>query len=285
MTKGYSKAAAGTFVLNKGEPIHRWYAYLEGYSSCLIDDLIQEIGIDSIQTIYDPFCGTGTTCLVAAKYGITSYYSETNPFMQKVIRAKTKCVKALRDTGVGSELLRKLLQWVETYTYQFRFADAGWDGFEKYFEPDVLCQLKDLMSEVDRIPEENTREIATVLLASVIVRSSKMIRQGDLRFAKDGEKTDDDRNIVKNFAEKVAMAIADIDGDEQPIRAEAVCLSEDARESNAESIVDCVITSPPYLNGTNYIRNTKLELKLAGIVTSEKDLPLYHSKGIIVLRK
>ena len=99
MNKTYSKAAAGTFKLNKCEPIHRWYSYLEGYSSCLIDDLILEIGPQNIKAIYDPFCGTGTTPLVASKYGITSYYSETNPFMKMVIEAKINCVKRLRDSG------------------------------------------------------------------------------------------------------------------------------------------------------------------------------------------
>ncbi|MDL2205615.1 hypothetical protein LJC33_01740 [Eubacteriales bacterium OttesenSCG-928-N13] len=102
MSKTYSKAAAGTFSLNKGEAIHRWYSYLEGYSSCLIDDIVKEIGIDNIHTIYDPFCGTGTTSLVASNYGIKSYYSETNPFMREVIEAKINCVKRLRDTGSGN---------------------------------------------------------------------------------------------------------------------------------------------------------------------------------------
>ena len=110
MSKAYSKAAAGTFILNKTESIHRWYSYLEGYSSCLIDDLICSIGVDNIKTIYDPFCGTGTTALVASKYGISSYYSETNPFMRMVIEAKTNCVKRLRESSIGSSHLRAFLE-------------------------------------------------------------------------------------------------------------------------------------------------------------------------------
>ena len=47
------------------------------------------------------------------------------------------------------------------------------------------------------------------------------------------------------------------------------------------NLFDYVITSPPYLNGTNYIRNTKLELKLLDFINTEKDLPALHSKGII----
>lgn len=281
MGKGYSKSAAATFALNKKESIHRWYSYLEGYSSCLIDDLIMEIGPQNIRAVYDPFCGTGTTALVASSHGIKSYYCETNPFMQQVIEAKINCVKRLRDSGVGSKYLKEFLLRIENYNYQLHFGEETWGGFEKFFDQDILFQLKDLKREVDTITDDDTRTIALVLLASVTVRASKMIRQGDLRFAKDSEKTDADREIINNYIEKIQIAVADIDSNICPTHAETVRLNDDARNIDIENQIDCVITSPPYLNGTNYIRNTKLELKLSGCVNTEHDLPLFHSKGII----
>lgn len=281
MSKKYSKAAAGTFILNKGEAIHRWYSYLEGYSSCLIDEILNDIGIDNVHSIYDPFCGTGTTSLVASSYGIKSYYSETNPFMGTVIEAKINCVKRLRESGIGSSHLRELLSRINNYNVRLRTEPASWDGFEKFFEPEALYQLQDMQSEVNKVSDEDSRAIAQVILASIIVRSSKMIRQGDLRFSKGTEKNDSDRDVIGNFIQKIENAITDIDSVECPIHAETICISEDARNSTLENIVDCVITSPPYLNGTNYIRNTKLELKLSGFIDSEKDLPAFHSKGII----
>ena len=281
MDRNYSKAAAGTFSLNKGESIHGWYSYLEGYSSCLIDDLIMEIGPENIHSICDPFCGTGTTALVASSHGIKSYYCETNPFMQNVVEAKINRVKRLRDSGVGSKYLKDFLKVVEEFNYQISFGLDTWGGFEKYYEPAVLCQLIELQKAVNSIADEDTREIALVLLASVTVRASRMQRQGDLRFAKEGEKKDSDRDIIKNFIEKIKIAIADIDDNVCPTLAETIRLADDARDIKAESQIDCVITSPPYLNGTNYIRNTKLELKLAGFIEDESDLPKFHSKGII----
>lgn len=281
MRNNYSKAAAATFILNKGEPIHRWYSYLEGYSSCLIDDIVMEIGPENIRAIYDPFCGTGTTSLVASAHGIKSYYCETNPFMQQVIEAKINCVKRLRQSGIGSKHLREFLSKIENYCYQLHFEAPLWDGFEKFFDSAVLYQLQDLKNEVDRINDSDTRSIALVLLASVTVRASKMIRQGDLRFAKEGEKKEEDRDILSNFISKLKMAINDIDNDACPTLAETIRLADDSRDISVENQIDCVITSPPYLNGTNYIRNTKLELKLCDHVQTEKDLPKFHSKGII----
>ncbi len=281
MSRTYSKAAAGTFVLNKDESIHRWYSYLEGYSSCLIDDLICEIGIDKIKSIYDPFCGTGTTTLVASKYGIASYYSETNPFMRMVIEAKINCVRRLRESSVGSRHLKIFLESLKAYRYRARSKPASWDGFEKYFDDKVLFQILDLKKRVNQIEDDDIRQIAMVILASVLVRSSKMTRQGDLRFAKEDEKNDDDWNVVANYKKKIEEAINDIESIDCPILADTVCLGADSRDITAKDIIDCVITSPPYLNGTNYIRNTKLELKLCDFIESEDDLPALHSKGII----
>lgn len=281
MENSYSKAAAATFILNKGKPIHRWYSYLEGYSSCLIDDIIKEIGVENIHAIYDPFCGTGTTALVASSYGIKSYYCETNPFMQQVIEAKINSVKRLRDSGIRSKYLKNFLKGLEGYSFQFCLEEPTWDGFERFFEPDVLAQLKDLKQQVDDIPDDDTRNIAIVLLASVTVRASKMIRQGDLRFAKKTEKKDEDKDIFSNFICKIKSAIDDIESDNCLTLAETIRLADDSRDIKVENQIDCVITSPPYLNGTNYIRNTKLELKLSGHIIYEKDLPHFHSKGII----
>ncbi len=281
MGNGYSKAAAATFMLNKGKPIHRWYSYLEGYSSCLVDDIVMEIGPENIHAIYDPFCGTGTTSLVASSHGIKSYYCETNPFMQQVIEVKINSVKRLRDTGIRSKYLKEFLQKIENYNFQLCLEAPTWDGFEKYFDAEVLAQLQDLKQKVEDIPNEDTKSIALVLLASVTVKASKMTRQGDLRFAKANEKKAEDKDILSNFIYKLRLAIDDIENDDCPPLVETIRLADDSRDTEIENQIDCVITSPPYLNGTNYIRNTKLELKLTGHVLSEKDLPYFHSKGIV----
>lgn len=281
MAKNYNKSVAGTFILNKDKGIHRWYSYLEGYSSQLVESIVNEIGTENIHSIYDPFCGTGTTSLVASKYGIPSFYSETNPFMRMVIEAKINSVRRLRESGKRSTYLLKFLNEIRVKSYQFSLEEIKWDGFEKFFDSDVLQILLELKKDIQKVEDEDSKNILMVLLASVIVKSSKMKRQGDLRYAKPGEKKDADKDILSNFISKIEEAIKDIDDLEIPVLTNTECLSEDARDANGNDLVDCVITSPPYLNGTNYIRNTKLELKLCDFIKSEKDLPKFHSKGII----
>lgn len=281
MTRKMANSLAGTFILNKDKPIHRWYSYLEGYSSCFVDEIIKQIGAKKIKTIYDPFCGTGTTSLVASSYGIPSYYCETNPFMQQVIEAKINSVQQLREQKIGGRYLEKFLCNLKRRKFDHKQKADIWGGFEKFFDSEVLNILQALRQEIENIEDPHTRNIAMVLLASETVRASKMIRQGDLRWARQGEKDTNDKDILANFICKLEIAIHDISSEETPTKAATVMLSSDARDINTKNKVDCIITSPPYLNGTNYIRNTKLELKLTGYLEQESDLPKFHSKGII----
>lgn len=274
------KAASGTFILNKKEPIHRWYSYIEGYSSCLVEQIFAELSNERIKTVYDPFSGTGTTLLVSSNKNILSYYSETNPFMRRVIESKINTTKQLRESGVKSKFLKIFLCKLKEQSIQTSLFPT-WNGFEKYFEPTELSQILYIKEEIQNIKDANSKELALLALASIIVRSSKMIRQGDLRFAKPSEKKDEDKNVLENYILKLTDIIEDIENDNYALQKETICAAPDSRDIELINELDCVITSPPYLNGTNYIRNTKLELKLFDFLFSELDMPEFHSKGII----
>ena len=76
-----------TFENSKTIPFQRWYPYIEGYSPDFITSLIREYNIKN-QTIYDPFCGTGTTVFAADSLNISTVYSEVNPLLQFLIQTK-----------------------------------------------------------------------------------------------------------------------------------------------------------------------------------------------------
>ncbi|MBU6388143.1 MAG: hypothetical protein KGS49_19530, partial [Planctomycetes bacterium] len=78
----------GTFSPNHRQSIHRWYPYIEGFSSEFVNSLIDEFGSENCR-IYDPFAGTGTTVTTAAFRGSLPFYSEINPVMRLIIECKT----------------------------------------------------------------------------------------------------------------------------------------------------------------------------------------------------
>jgi tRNA G10 N-methylase Trm11 len=272
---------AGTFQLNRDEAIHSWYSYIEGYSSCFIDKILDSLSEEKINTIYDPFCGTGTTPLVAAQRGYSTYFSESNPFMVAVIEAKINCVKRLVDSGIGASILSNFMANLNHNGMQLSLTPIEYGGFEKFYNNDVLVSVLDIKNQIAKVSDNDSRSLLMQALSSILVSASKMVRRGDLRFALEGEKKQDDSNVYRLFCKKVEDMIRDISAIGSQITSYSKMLSFDARDINIEDQIDCVITSPPYLNGTNYIRNTKLELKLNEFVETENDLPLFHAKGII----
>jgi len=271
------KERGGTFSLNKSEPIHRWYSYVEGYSACLITaELNKLIAMNpNIKAIYDPFCGTGTTALVASYHNIDSFYSESNPFMQKVIETKINSVRSLSE----SELIFKLEEYIETIQKCSIKKHVTWDGFEKFFAPKQLSVILTIKTIISNESNDLVKDFLFLALSAIIVKVSKMTRRGDLRYATEKEYKEED--VIICFAEKLHEIIYDIQHYKNTLKCATVNVSADARNNNFVDMFDCVITSPPYLNGTNYIRNTKLELKLNGFIKGENDLPLFHSKGIV----
>lgn len=266
----------GTFSLNKTEPIHRWYSYVEGYSSCLIAEELKTLLAlkPNIETIYDPFCGTGTTALVASTYGINSFYSESNPFMQTVIETKINEVQKLDD--VATSMLIEYLALVNDMKIE---KYASWNGFEKFFGERQLSELLTIKNLIIQEDNESVKRILALALSAIVVKVSKMTRRGDLRYATEKEYREE--NVLECFTDKLNEMIFDIQHHRTIVKCGTTKVSDDARDNDCVDTFDCVITSPPYLNGTNYIRNTKLELKLNDFITSENDLPDFHSKGIV----
>ena len=271
------KEKGGTFSLNKSEPIHRWYPYVEGYSSCLIAEELKKFLVlkPNIETIYDPFCGAGTTSLVASTYGIESFYSESNPFMQTVIETKVNVVRML-DVNIAIPKLMEYRALIRTIKIE---SFSSWNGFEKFFGESQLNELltiKKLISQEDDVP---VKCILTLALSAIVVKVSKMTRRGDLRYATEKEYREE--SVLDCFIDKLDEMICDIQYHKAMVKCGTTKVSDDARKNDYVDAFDCVITSPPYLNGTNYIRNTKLELKLNDFILSENDLPRFHSKGIV----
>lgn len=267
----------GTFSLNKTEPIHRWYSYVEGYSSCLIvEELKTLLALKTdIETIYDPFCGTGTTSLVASTYGIKSFYSEFNPFMQTVIETKINSVYKMDANAVSTKLIEYLALINEIKVEKF----TSWNGFEKFFGERQLSELLTIKELISQEDNESVKSILALALSSIVVKVSKMTRRGDLRYATEKEYREE--SVLECFADKLNEMIFDIQYHKAMVKCDTIKVCDDARDNDYVDAFDCVITSPPYLNGTNYIRNTKLELKLNDYISSENDLPNFHSKGIV----
>ncbi|MBR1619402.1 modification methylase [bacterium] len=82
-----------SYQLSKKEHIHRWLKYKEGFSSDLVETLLEEMNICQNDTVVDPFLGSGTTSLVCLLNGINSIGFDIMPMSKIATLAKTNIFK------------------------------------------------------------------------------------------------------------------------------------------------------------------------------------------------
>ncbi len=269
----------GTFGLNKTKPFYSWYQYVEGYSEELVASEISKL--DGVKSVFDPFGGSGTTMIYASLNGIKSYYTETNPLMSWVSKVKTNsAIKAFKDLSTVINTHSVILNELNKIDdYHEELPD---DGFVKFYEENVLKKIYAIKKIIlSSSKKEYICDCFMIALISNVVKVSRMIKNGDLRYATEKEYAKKNTDIISLFIEKSNSIIEDLKNHGHELTEDSEYLCEDARDIETDDLVDCIITSPPYLNGTNYIRNTKLELNILGYITNESELPSYHSKGII----
>ena len=76
------------FSANIQVPFHQWFKYREGFAAELIQELIKMSGAQDDEVIIDPFCGSGTTNVVAAMRGYPTLGIDVNPMSAFITNAK-----------------------------------------------------------------------------------------------------------------------------------------------------------------------------------------------------
>lgn len=267
----------GTFSPNHRQSIHRWYPYIEGFSSEFVNSLMDEFGQENCR-VYDPFAGTGTTVTTTAFRGSLPHYSEINPVMRLIIECKTNGLRTVaRKRKQLRDYFESLLNHARSNALSTEEAKSSLrDAFgeREYFKGRRLAEIVSIKAAVADFACSSPvfRDFAKLVLASIAVPSSEMKRAADLRYRHPKERLADDYSPFDAFEQKFEQVLDDIDPSFADLPA-VERLSSSALESPQRSdFIDLLITSPPYVNGTNYFRNTKIELWLTGLLDRESQL-------------
>lgn len=268
---------SGTFSPNRHRDVHRWYPYLEGFSEDFVVALLSEFGA-SARAVHDPFAGTGTTVVVASLNGRRATYCEINPFMRLVIEAKTNVAVRVRTRiHEAEEFAAELADTARRNLPDLDAAQAELSyafGEREYFEGDRLRAVVSLRKAVQAAQErdDDVGQLAKVALGSIIIDCSQLRRAGDVRYRRDKEMDQRIEDPIEAFREKLNDILADISRTDFGAVGPVGLVSDSALVTSGGHETDLVITSPPYLNGTNYFRNTKLELWSSGLLQHESEL-------------
>lgn len=279
-----------TFIKSKGIPFQRWYPYIEGYSPDFVKSLIKNYGITDT-LIYEPFAGTGTTLLAADELGLPTVYSEVNPLLQFLIRTKLNVLKAKESQrrklsndlkNVRKAILKNINKFEEDKSLKESYKAVFSD--KKYFPEETLEQVLKLRSYIDivKLEDELLADTLTVVVISCLLPVSYLKKVGDVRFktAKEIEKGLKTFNNI--LPEKIDNIAEDILNFDYSLKGKPEFILSNAKNIGCinDLKIGAIITSPPYLNGTNYFRNTKIELWFLRYLQYENDLRFFRDQAL-----
>jgi DNA modification methylase len=270
-----------TFRDSSRAPLHSWFPYLEGYSPQFVDRVRNEY-LPGAKRIIEPFAGSGTTPIVLGQAGVDCAYSEVNPAMSFVVQTKLAVLRLSKaQRGELSTQLVKLAAKLGTAAraaepdaaLQVAFESAF--GSSVFFDEVALDQVLRLRSLNDDVSAGNQLlgDCLTLAILACLIPSSRLERAGDLRFKTEKELSVGLPLPIDAVQRRLGAQAADLPSAiELTGTASFACDTAGSLHERLDAEWEGVITSPPYLNGTNYIRNARLELWFLRRVASKGDL-------------
>lgn len=240
-----------TFVPNKKVPIHNWFHFKEGFSRDFVVKMFEIFGIKEGMKVLDPFCGSGTTLLVAKEMGIDAYGVDASPLAVFVSQVKVADYDVEELKAVSERIFSK----------GFRKCDIGnvsWLTKAAFSKP-ALEDIAFFKEEVRRVEDLKVRNFFTLALMNSANKVSYAIKDGSyIRIRKKPHPP-----LRKVFKATVRRMIRDLQRTSYKGSRIDTCLG-DARDLSflPDKEFDSVVTSPPYLNKIEYTKVYRIEYEL-----------------------
>ena len=283
------------FNKNKNVFVHRWYPFVEGYSKEFIEDILNELPYKPSCAL-EPFCGSGTTPVELQNHNIKCYSFEVSPFMYLLSKVK---LGSNYNIEKFDYYVKKITKDISTCIYNIREIEllpfgntiVKTEKNKKWnFHDDAIDAILEIRHAIKKnVDDENYRNLFTIALASIIVQSSNLFRNGKcLSYRKDWkEKLYSRRDVHNLFVDKLNSIFHDdiriISLNKSKINNSCLCYLGDVRK-NIKKVpdgeIDLIITSPPYLNSRDYTDIYMLELKVLQLINSHEELRLLRKKTL-----
>lgn len=231
---------------NHREPIHDLHPYPAKFIYQIPQELIRLYHPGDKSPILDPFCGSGTTLVEAAKAGIPSIGVDVHPLAVLITKVKT------------TPLRSPLVPVAKKITEESRSMVASIPDIPRldhWFPLDVQQALANLVEQIWITDDPVVRDCLKVALSRIIIRVSN--QESDTRYAAIQKEIDAEK-VYKLFLESsrfVEDALTNAySGLFSPIP-ECRLVNKNILETEPKTIgsdVGLVVTSPPYPNAYEY---------------------------------
>ena len=268
------------FTPNINEHIHRWAPYVQGFSASFVQSILnryRKVYRDPV--VLDPFAGCGTVLVQAKLNGYMSFGTELNPFLHFIANTKLNC------WDIPPNYLLK------TYYKLPRNNQSPAPSFLKsnsHFNKGVLRNLELLKGGIESIAEKNekqrkVKDLLKLAFSSILIDCSNMKRTPCLGYCKSKKVYDTAPYVlldkkVRDIANDLSLIQSQY---REFINTESKIILADAMDFKHNNKFDLIITSPPYMNGLDYVINYKIEMGWVGFVKDHKELKRIKDEMVV----
>jgi len=264
-----------TFRSNEATPVHRWWPYVQGFSAEFVAGVLSRYAPERGARVLDPFAGSGTTLVEARRAGFRGIGFELLPPAVLASRVKTRFEMDPEELGAAADSVLRSVPRRSPGPAPFLRETR------RQFDPEALDQLLRLR---EALPAEGTPIADAVRLAfgRILIPSSRLHRSPCLGYARSHDP--DAPTPVERFRDAVSVMRQDLErcGRERDRWGPAARVERrDARAGGPPAgSIDLAVTSPPYVNGMDYVMNYKIDLAWLGYARSYADLRALRSSEV-----
>ena len=258
------------FLRNSSDLVHRWSPYVQGFSSQFVQRTLDSFKDDySFPVIFDPFTGSGTVLVQSKLNNLEVYGVELNPLLYFIAKTKINTWQTNPD---------RLLKISNNLPNKRIFEAPAFLKSGKQFRPNVLKNLEILKSGIDSydpttLEDKNIKDLMLVAFSAILIDCSNLKRTPCLGYSRKKIISDDAPLIL--FARKIQEISHDlrfIQNNYNEITAKSEVFLDNSKEFQHSTMYDLVITSPPYMNGLDYVMNYKIEMGWLEFADNHKQL-------------
>lgn len=264
-------------------PFQRWQKFKEAFAPELIREAIESSSI-GVQTLLDPFGGSGTSALAAQFLGVRPATIEVNPYLADLIEAKLTRYDVIALSRDMDDMMAQMSGFLGSPSYgatvealldrlPHTFVES--EAAERWiFSKELAGFLLTVIEAISKLETPQHRRLLRVLVGGRLVELSNTRVNGKGRRYRSGwsarQRTPEQAAVV--LTEAFQDALSDITQYNHRREQDFTILRGDARDSiKTVNGADISIFSPPYPNSFDYTDVYNIELWMLQYLTSRED--------------
>lgn len=235
---------------NTKEYTHCFHAYPAMMIPQVARRIIENYGTKA-STLFDPYCGTGTSLVEANLRGINAIGTDINPLARLIASTKTTRM----DVQVLDLFVHDFMDFLFSINFQTDKIETvvipKVKNIDFWFSKDVQSQLAILLSYIDRINDESIRNFFKVAFSET-VRETSFVKAGEFKLVRSKslkEKRDVFGIMLAKLSRNKQGLIEFMESSKNNPRTSVYnfnTVNSIPSEIIRENSIDIVVTSPPY---------------------------------------